>query len=130
MLSLLQTSHEAALEQARILQEQMRSQQPMAFGMPVQQLQAETDLASLAQKGLNLYDKGAGTNYGGYAAAAATWGKFVDTAFDKDSSLGGIGRRNVHWLEDAGRKTKDVVKKATFFKDIKEGVGDFFGKLF
>lgn len=57
------------------------------------------------------------SRYGGYAQAAAVFGKFMDAAFDSDSPLGDIGRRNIHWLEDG-------------FRGVKDGVKNIFGSIF
>ena len=134
----------ADAEQKAELQRRKAMQQPQGLlniptFMPQQGAtqQQEPDYLGLAQKGLNLWDKAAGTNYGGYAGSAATFGKFVDWAFDKDATGGGLGRRNIHWLEDGFRPVKDTIKEVPGVKpvlkaggDIVSSVGDFFSKLF
>lgn len=43
---------------------------------------------------------------GSYAAAIPVFAKFVDWAWDKDAPGGGLGRKNIHILEDMSGATK------------------------
>ena len=85
----------------------------------------DPDYLGMAKKGLSAYDKSAGTNYSGYLGAAMTFGKFMDWSFDKDATGGGIGRRNIHILEDGFRKgVKDPLKEVPGVKPVLKKAGD------
>ena len=138
--------HEEAPRKAE--EDHRRDMRPFPVGMSIPQFGGtaegsiiseggDPDYLGMARKGLSVYDKAAGTNYGGYAGAALAFKKFMDWSFDKDAPGGGIGRRNIHILEDIGRFGKDTIKEVPGVKPVLKGAGDalssvgnFFSDLF
>jgi hypothetical protein len=93
-----------------------------------------TDYLGLAKQGKDAYDlfqSGEGGGLGGYAAAATAFKKFMDWSFDKDATGGGIGRTNIHVLEDMWQPFKGVISDGSDIAgNVLSDVGGFFKGLF
>lgn len=141
MLGVQQQQEEAAERQRAILARMLNTKPAPSYGVGQQSSTAQPtsqngggDYLNLIKKGKDAYDlyqSGDGGGYGGYLAAATTFKNFMDWSFDKDATGGGIGRTNIHLLEDAWQPFKNAISDGSDIAgNMLSDVGGFFSDLF